>query len=320
MISSKPLSIAQTSCSSVSARKWPWPRQSDARAADPLVEDAAAVELDAVLELRDEVRELRIGLVRPQLVRHLERHGHERPRFVGQRRFGHEDLVIAVGQALDDLGRGLFPREIEEELLDVLNFQGALMEAVLLQEIFHGTLTISSTLPGRTMTVAFRANGTATEAQDARLRGQSPLFRPQRDDRIDARGPAGRDVGGEERDDRQGDGDGAECDGVARLGAEEQIAHHRGRQRPAPRRYRPRRPPPPGPSPAGRSGRRRCARARRAPCGCRSRASAATTAYESTPKIPIAARTSATAAKIASSSHVEPRLRDRLATRPARAS
>ena len=50
-----------------------------ARAAYPLIEDAAAIEVHAVLELRDQVGELRIALGRAQLVGDLERHRH-RPR------------------------------------------------------------------------------------------------------------------------------------------------------------------------------------------------------------------------------------------------
>jgi hypothetical protein len=44
--------------------------------------------------------------------------------------------VIAVVQACDDLVRGLLPREVEEELLDVLDLEGSLLEAVLLERIF----------------------------------------------------------------------------------------------------------------------------------------------------------------------------------------
>ena len=69
------------------------------RAADPLIQHPAPVELDDVLELRDEVGELRIGLGRSQLVRHLERHRDDRARIVGQRRLRHQDLVIAVCRA-----------------------------------------------------------------------------------------------------------------------------------------------------------------------------------------------------------------------------
>ena len=73
---------------------------------------------------------------------HLERHGHDRAGVVGQRRLRHHDVVIAVGQAVDDLSRGLLAGEIEEELLDVLNLEGALLEAVLFQEVIHGETVI----------------------------------------------------------------------------------------------------------------------------------------------------------------------------------
>jgi hypothetical protein len=46
--------------------------------------------------------------------------------------------VIPVGEALDDFHRRLLAREIEEELLDVLNLQRALLEPVLLDQIFDG--------------------------------------------------------------------------------------------------------------------------------------------------------------------------------------
>ena len=77
-------------------------------------------------------------LVGAQLVRHLERHRHHRPRIVGQRRLGHQDLMVAIVEAVDHLRGGLLAGEIEEELLDVLDLERSLLEAGLLQEVFHG--------------------------------------------------------------------------------------------------------------------------------------------------------------------------------------
>ena len=46
--------------------------------------------------------------------------------------------MVAVGQALHDFGCALLTRKIEEELLDILDFEGPLLEAVLANQIFHG--------------------------------------------------------------------------------------------------------------------------------------------------------------------------------------
>ena len=46
--------------------------------------------------------------------------------------------MIAIRQPRDDLVGGLLPREVEEELLDILDFQSPLVEPVLLQQIFYG--------------------------------------------------------------------------------------------------------------------------------------------------------------------------------------
>src|SRR4029079_15487205 len=69
----------------------------------------------------------------------------------------------------DHLGRGLLPREIEEELLDVVDFQRPLVEPVLLQGIFHSeTVTIA----GSDGPVGLRARGPATR-RHAPARAQS---------------------------------------------------------------------------------------------------------------------------------------------------
>ena len=103
-----------------------------ARAADPLVEDAPAVELHAVLELRHQVGQLGIAFLRAQLVRYLERDGSRHAWIVRERRFGHEDLVIPLGEPLDDFVRRFLAWEVQEELLDVLDSR-APAEAMLIR-------------------------------------------------------------------------------------------------------------------------------------------------------------------------------------------
>jgi hypothetical protein len=70
-------------------------------------------------------------------VRNLEGHRHNRRRIVGQRRFRHQDLVVAVGQPPNHFGCGLLARKIEEELLQVLDLERSLVERVLFNQIFH---------------------------------------------------------------------------------------------------------------------------------------------------------------------------------------
>ena len=57
--------------------------------------------------------------------------------------------MVPVAKPLDDLGSGLFSREIEEELLDVLDFERSLLERILLEEVFHGFITIPDSGFGR---------------------------------------------------------------------------------------------------------------------------------------------------------------------------
>ena len=109
-------------------------------AADPLVEHTPAVELNDVFELEDEIGELRVGLGCPELVRHLERYGHDRRAIVGQSGLGHQDLVVAIGQPVDDFGRGLLAGEVEKELLDVLDLERALLKPILPNQVFHSHL------------------------------------------------------------------------------------------------------------------------------------------------------------------------------------
>ena len=137
MISSKPLSIAQHFLLFGERAEVALAAPVAARAANPLIEDAAASNSTHVLELGDQVGELGIGLFRPELVRDLEGNRHDRRWVVRERRLGHQDLMVAVGQPLHDFGCALLAREIEEELLDVLDFEGPLLEAVLANQIFH---------------------------------------------------------------------------------------------------------------------------------------------------------------------------------------
>ena len=124
----------------MSARKCPWPRQSLPRPANPLIEDTAALELHDVLELDDEIGELGIALRRASSCATLNDTGTTVDGIVGKRGLGHQDLMIAIRQPRDDLRRGLLAREIEEELLDVLNLERALLEPILPDEVFHGHL------------------------------------------------------------------------------------------------------------------------------------------------------------------------------------
>src|SRR6188472_604743 len=50
--------------------------------------------------------------------------------------------MVAIGEPLDDFGRGLLAGEIEEELLDVLNLECTLLQGILFNEVFHGFITI----------------------------------------------------------------------------------------------------------------------------------------------------------------------------------
>ena len=67
----------------------------------------------------------------------LERHRHDLAGLVVERGLDHVDQVLAVLQPLDDLGRRLLAAELAEELLDVLDFERALLERVLLDDLLH---------------------------------------------------------------------------------------------------------------------------------------------------------------------------------------
>ena len=85
----------------------------------------------------DEVVELGFGFGGLDLVGHLERHRHHGPAVVAEGRVREQDEVGAAGQPAHDLRGGLLARELAEELFDVLDFEGALLEVVLGDVIFH---------------------------------------------------------------------------------------------------------------------------------------------------------------------------------------
>ena len=108
----EPLARAQTPVPR-SARKVPLAAPVAASAADPLIQHAPALELDAILELRHEVRQLRVAPFALSSCPTLNDTGTS-VRVIGQRRLRHHDVMIAVGQTVDDLGRGLLAGEIEK--------------------------------------------------------------------------------------------------------------------------------------------------------------------------------------------------------------
>src|SRR5262245_32801923 len=107
------------------------------RPANPRIQDSPAREVHVLVKSPDEIGKLRIGLVHRDLVRDLERHGHDGTRVVGERRVRHENQMRAALQARDDFRSRLLARKLAEVLLDVLNLQRALLERVLGNEIFH---------------------------------------------------------------------------------------------------------------------------------------------------------------------------------------
>ena len=94
--------------------------------------------MHVILQPVHEVDQLRFRLGMLDLVRDLERHRDDRSGVVGQRRGREQDEVPAPGQPADDFRRRFLPRELAEELLDVLDLQRTLLEIVLLDVIFHG--------------------------------------------------------------------------------------------------------------------------------------------------------------------------------------
>ncbi len=101
--------------------------------------------MHVVLQPVHQVDELRLGFRMLDLVRDLERHGDDAARVVGQRCRREQNQVPPARQPAHDFRRGLLPRELAEELFDVLNLQRALLEIVLLDVIFHGSGNPDST-------------------------------------------------------------------------------------------------------------------------------------------------------------------------------
>ena len=56
---------------------------------------------------------------------------------LSQRGLGHEDQVLAVAKARNDLCRRLLSRKLTEILLDVLDLEGTGLEGVLLDQVLH---------------------------------------------------------------------------------------------------------------------------------------------------------------------------------------
>ena len=102
------------------------------RAADPGVEDAPAVELHVLAQPVHEIVELRLR-PRPCVIScaTLKETGTTDPGIVRQRRARQQDEMRAALEPADDLGHGLLPRKLAQELFDLLNLQRALLELVL---------------------------------------------------------------------------------------------------------------------------------------------------------------------------------------------
>src|SRR4029453_12798913 len=71
------------------------------------------------------------------LVHDLEGDGCDHTGIVGQWRLGDQDQVFAVAQTGRDFRRGFLAGELAEVFLDVLDFERARFERVLLDQIFH---------------------------------------------------------------------------------------------------------------------------------------------------------------------------------------
>ena len=95
---------------------------------------------------------------------------HHLPGVVGQRGFGHQDEVFAAVEPAEDLLGRLAPGELAEELLDVGDLQGALFEAVVLDEVVHAAVTSSPWLV-RGQTACGVRSGHSAPARDSRPNG-----------------------------------------------------------------------------------------------------------------------------------------------------
>src|SRR5215471_3270800 len=107
------------------------------RAADPRVQDLPSFELHVFAKALDEVAELRFDLGNTNFMTDFVRHRHNGAGVGRQRRARDQNRMLAIGQPADNLRRGLLPRKLAEELLDVLNLEGALLQLVVGDEVFH---------------------------------------------------------------------------------------------------------------------------------------------------------------------------------------
>ena len=73
-------------------------------------------------------------------MRDFERYGNDRRAIIGKSGLGHQDLVVAIDQPVDDLGRGLLAGEVEKVFLDVLDLERALLKPILPNQVFHSHL------------------------------------------------------------------------------------------------------------------------------------------------------------------------------------
>lgn len=111
-------------------------------AADPAVQHFPIVKLDAPLEPGGEVNQLGVGLIQADRMGHFIGHRYDGRRIISEGRLSHEDLVISIGQSIDDLG-GTFPTLVlTEVLLDVFNFERTLLQCVLANVIFQDPPTV----------------------------------------------------------------------------------------------------------------------------------------------------------------------------------
>ena len=71
------------------------------------------------------------------LVGDLERYRDDRPGLISQGGARQQDQVGAAAQPANNFRRHLFTRKLPEKLFDVLDFEGALLELVLGDVMFH---------------------------------------------------------------------------------------------------------------------------------------------------------------------------------------
>ena len=184
----------------------------------------------------DQIAQLGLAFEPAQLVHDLVGHRDERGRLVGQRRLGHEDQRFAAGEPLQHLGGGLAARELAEELFDVLDFEGAGLERILLDQVFHGGVVAPSIIAcaggraGRSAAAARARTSRAPARRRAvprRARGCPPVHagrraRPAAGGSAPARGsPA------------SGSASASAASGTSHLGQHDGAVQRRHRRRPA---------------------------------------------------------------------------------------